>query len=101
MAGNAGSWMVVRQAGELKQAAEHTTAIGGIMPETREEYAKRIIQRADEAGDIFTLEDGFYYFGPSTGGAMSAELLRVIADELDRRNEGWASTIEEYFAGKQ
>ena len=75
--------------------------LGQIMSETRDEYANRIIKKADEAGDIFTLEDGFFYFGPSTGGAMSAELLRVIADELDRRNEGWASTIDEYFAGKQ
>jgi hypothetical protein len=29
MAGNAGSWMVVRQAGELKQAAEHTSSSAG------------------------------------------------------------------------
>lgn len=72
--------------------------LGERMSETRDQYAKRIIEKADEAGDIFTLEDGFYYFGPSTGGAMSAELLRVVADELDRRNEGWASTIDEYFA---
>ena len=71
------------------------------MSETRDEYASRIIKKADEAGDIFTLEDGFFYFGPSTGGAMSAELLRVIADELDRRNEGWASTIKQAeFFGK-
>jgi len=59
--------------------------------------AQKIIQRVDEAGDIFPLEDGFYYYGSSGGGALSSWNLRVIADELDKRNKDWDDQLNEHF----
>ena len=63
------------------------------------EYRDRIIAKCDDRGDIGVMDDGFYHFWPDTGGSMSSDCLRVIADELDRRNETWVKSIDEYFKG--
>ena len=44
--------------------------------------------------DIIVLEDGFRYFAPGGGGALSADNLRVIADELDSRNAEWSAQVD-------
>lgn len=57
-----------------------------------EEYRKRVLENSD----IGPLEDGFqYYFLAGLHGALSANDLRIIADELDRRNATWQKQIEQ------
>ena len=55
----------------------------------------RIIKLADERGEFQALEDGFVYYWPSSGGAISARQLRLLADELDRRNADWERQIND------
>ncbi len=47
--------------------------------------------------DFVTLEDGFVYFWVTERGAMSASLLRKIADRLDELNKPYADEIDKYF----
>lgn len=61
----------------------------------------RIIKLADERGEFQALEDGFVYYWPSGGGAISAHQLRLLADELDRRNADWERQLSEYFEGQK
>jgi len=60
------------------------------------ERRRRIIAIAEGMGDLVTGDDGFVVYWPSAGGAgaYSAWHLRVLADELDRRNATWAGQIE-------
>ncbi|MEM9512870.1 MAG: hypothetical protein AAF978_09365 [Cyanobacteria bacterium P01_E01_bin.48] len=44
--------------------------------------------------DIDTSDDGYCYFFTQRG-ALSAADLRIIADELDRRNEAWDKQVKE------
>ena len=46
--------------------------------------------------DIVPCEDGYYRFFTSDGG-LNAEDLRIIADELDRRNKPLKEEYEEYL----
>jgi hypothetical protein len=58
----------------------------------------RLIQKIDEHEEFVTLEDGFVSFWPRENrGALTANDLRVIADELDSRNEKWEKEINNYF----
>lgn len=50
-----------------------------MISEERREY---IINKAYAQKEFSTLEDGFYYYQ-----GVNSEELRLIADELDRRNE--------------
>ena len=58
----------------------------------------RIISILDERQELFSDVDGFVHWWPANGGCISAWQLRVIADELDRRNVGIEKDIAEYFA---
>lgn len=63
--------------------------------------ASRIIERANEAGDFVTGDDGYVVFWPTLNkGAFSADVLRELADELDRRNEPWDRQMAEYFTNE-
>ena len=64
----------------------------------REEYRKKILDAAYKYGDISPSDDGFQYYWGTQRGALSAESLRVIADELDRLNGPWEQQINEYFS---
>ena len=58
-----------------------------------EEYSKQIINRAEQ--DFVTGEDGFIMYCPSrNAGAHNAQVLRILADELDSRNEWWEEQVE-------
>ena len=47
-----------------------------------------------KSSDIGYLEDGYqYFFANKDRGALSANALRVIADELDRRNFLWDKQV--------
>ena len=55
--------------------------------------AVRIIAACDEAGDIVFLDDGYmYYYIPGRGGLSAAD-LRIIADEVDKRNKLWDEQV--------
>ena len=65
---------------------------------TKEEQIRHIIQTADKWGEFVTGDDGFVYWWPdSKRGCFNPFALRVLADELDRRNEPWKKQIDEYF----
>lgn len=60
-----------------------------------------IIKKVDEDGDFVQLEDGFVYYWPSGNkGCISAHDLRLIANELDKRNAIQETRIDEYFTLK-
>lgn len=44
------------------------------------------ISRIDSRQEFVIFEDGYTYYWPNNGGALTAHNLRQIADELDRRN---------------
>lgn len=56
----------------------------------------RIIKMSDERGDFVVGEDGCTVFWPDgfARGAFNAWHLRLIADELDRRNRDWFDQVE-------
>lgn len=49
--------------------------------------------------ELVTDVDGYVYYWPKpNGGHFSPWMLRAIADELDKINQPWQDTIDEYFA---
>jgi hypothetical protein len=52
---------------------------------------------SDFAKDFISLEDGYYYYWPHSGKGFSADNLRAIADELDRKNKPWDDQVQAYF----
>lgn len=73
------------------------------MDEQQAERA-RVIAVATQREEFVTLEDGFVYYWPWRKphywtGALSAHVLRWIADELDARNAQWAADMEKHCRG--
>lgn len=62
----------------------------------KEEYEKRILEAVYKNYDICVMDDGFYYYWGKDG-ALSSLDLRIIADELDKKNEKWKQSIKDYF----
>jgi len=61
---------------------------------------KRLIIKVTEA-DYAPLDDGYLYFWPDPAkGALSADNLRGIADELDRRNAPWDAHVQREVGGR-
>ena len=58
------------------------------------EHRDKVIASCDKYNEIGPLDDGFQYLWIKDRGALSASDLRVIADELDRRNKDWKEQIE-------
>lgn len=57
--------------------------------------AQEIIAIAEKRSEFVTDVDGFIYYLPSEPtGYFSAEVLRILADELDRRNGPWNGVIQ-------
>ena len=55
-----------------------------------------IIRKLDERNDIIMADDGYYVFWPVRNhGYITANTLRIIADELDKRNEDWDNIIND------
>lgn len=52
-----------------------------------------IIKLIEARGEFITLEDGYVHYWPKSGGALAAAVLRVIADELDKRNAEWDKQV--------
>lgn len=61
---------------------------------------RELIRKAQERGDFVTGDDGFVIYWPDRTGGFSSHMLRVLADELDKRNEWLKNELEEYFDGR-
>ena len=55
---------------------------------------EHLIQLADSRNEFLYGQDGFMYYCPGLSGLLTAWELRVIADELDKRNAGWQAKID-------
>lgn len=58
------------------------------------EHRAKVITKCDERKTIGPLEDGYQQFWTSHG-AISAVELRIIADELDKRNADWDAKVKQ------
>lgn len=58
--------------------------------------AKRILRMARDRGEFIKMECGYYHYWPSKiyNGAMSASVLRILADELDAMNKDWDEQVK-------
>lgn len=72
-------------------------AWSGIMSNKNEEYKRRLLEVVDS--QLIQEVDGFYYYFPENGGFITSHGLRIIADELDRRNKDWDDEITKYCEG--
>lgn len=65
-------------------------------PESSDETAARMIRLANERGDFIQDVDGYVVYWPTSasGGALPAWMMRVLADEIDRRNAAWDAIIQ-------
>jgi hypothetical protein len=74
----------------------------GSSPQTDAER-KRIISITDRREEFVTLADGYAHLWPqgSPNGAWSAWHLRVLADELDRRNRTWDARVRKALSADQ
>lgn len=65
-----------------------------------EAIKERVIRISDELDEFITDVDGFVYWWPdgSEHGHLSACHLRILADELDRRNAEWQAKINDLFS---
>lgn len=58
----------------------------------------RVLELAYDRNEFSPSDDGYFYWWHSAGGGcISANDLRILADELDRLNAGWDAEITEYF----
>lgn len=68
----------------------------GINPSPKEAHAQKLISVCGHA--MITGDDGFVMLWPADiVGGLDAPSLRVLADELDRRNKPWQDKIDEHF----
>jgi len=61
-------------------------------------HRRKVISSLNKYKEIGPLDDGFQYFWIKDRGALSARDLRIIADELDARNQDWKAQIERDLA---
>lgn len=59
-----------------------------------ERHHRNVIDSCERNRDFQLLEDGFHYFWARERGALSSADLRVIANELDRRNQRLEKQLE-------
>lgn len=85
---------------ELAMMAAHHATIGDKSSQSQVaspvQYRDRIIDACEKEGRFLTLEDGYCHFW--SNGAFSAHILRIIADELDRRNKNWDEQVSRELA---
>lgn len=53
----------------------------------------RLIEKLDEGEHLQPSDDGYVVYWTQQGGYLTAEHLREIADELDRRNKNWHEQV--------
>lgn len=59
---------------------------------TKREVMSRLIEKLDDEEKLLPSDDGYCVYW-ADGGYMTAEHLREIADELDRRNKRWHEQV--------
>lgn len=66
----------------------------GRAPQIADERA-RVVSISTQRDEFVTFEDGYCHWWPSgsPNGALSSWHLRVLADELDRRNQRWDKQV--------
>lgn len=63
-----------------------------------DQYPNNLIQCAETRNEFDYLDDGYQYWFPTNNqGGLTSTQLRIIADELDRRNHKWNQQVQEYF----
>ncbi len=64
---------------------------------------QHIISTTEERKEFITDIDGFIYWWPegSRRGHLSSAHLRILADELDKKNEAWDRQIKDYFRNQE
>ena len=65
--------------------------------QVKQRHIQRVIESCDEQMMLDVGDDGYVHFwlsGPR-GGYLTANDLRIIADELDRRNAEWHKKVQE------
>ena len=68
------------------------------MPSKNEIYQNRILEVVQD--DLYQEIDGFYYYNTPKG-CLAASALRIIADELDKRNKDWNEIIDQYHKNEK
>ena len=61
------------------------------------DHVLRVISLANERGDFVRMEDGYTCYWPSneaSRGALPAWALRVLADEMEKRDATWDAIIQ-------
>jgi hypothetical protein len=65
---------------------------------TNKEEIQKIINHHEKRDEFVTDADNYVYWWPEgSKGHLAAVHLRVLADELDRRNTEWDKQVNEYF----
>lgn len=55
----------------------------------------KVIDYVEKADEFVTGDDGYVVFWPHrNSGCLPAYILRIIADELDRRNAEWDEIVQ-------
>jgi hypothetical protein len=69
------------------------------MPEEVAPHMSRIVELAEKYAEFITNDDGFVVYWPTKErlGYYTAHDLRILADELDRRNAAWEAELNAYF----
>lgn len=61
-------------------------------------HRARVLEVCAERNYLITGDDGFHLYWPDNQqGGWSCEDLRIIADEMERRDKPWADEIDAYF----
>lgn len=60
------------------------------------DFRELVLETVEE--DLVRGDDGYYVLLPVRyDGSFGPQALRIIADELDRRNEGWHAQVVAYL----
>jgi hypothetical protein len=59
------------------------------------DHVARVLRLADERGDFVSGDDGYTYYWPSEAsrGALPSWALRVLANEMDKRDTTWNAIL--------
>lgn len=67
---------------------------------SREEHRQAVLRVVEP--DLVTGEDGYQVYWPhKAAGFLRSQDLRVIAEELDRRNEPWDRQVQEDLGDRE
>lgn len=68
-------------------------------PNSVNQKAEKLISIVMNSGDIAPTDSGHYVYFAGDRGYLTADEMRIIADELDRLNKPLDDSIAEYFRG--